>query len=419
MGIFDGIKNFFGGGDDEDRTTTTVNKPPEALLKFANNIWDRAGSVYDKRPGFRSMGGRTKGALRDIWGTSQRTNPMLNPAIKSTQSIMNGTSNIWNGGQSTGRIASGKAAVDPTQFNDVFRAGGGVNGSSLNKGPYASIANGQSRIDPTGFNDVLRAGGGVNGSGLNKGIFASVANGDMVGSNPYREAAIAKAMDDTADRVKASMTASGRYGSGYFGKGMGEALGGVATNARMAGYDTDMGFALNSATARESANQGRIGLGLDAEQRGVNTRFGNLSNIMQTNQAQEGADFARMGMGIDAAQRGVNTRFQNQNQRLAATGLRADIAGQNIDNRLDATSLAPMLQNLRYDDATRGMLAGKEFDANNLGRDNYQWDQLGKLAGFSGVLGGGYGTQTQIAPPANPWMNLAALGMGAANIWGM
>ena len=97
-------------------------------------------------------------------------------------------------------------------------------------------------------------------------MFGGMARGDLVNANPYREQAIQQAMGDTADQVKATMSSRGRYGSDAYGDAMGTALGKVATQARMAGYDTDTANMMAAAQARSGEAISRGGLGLQAAQ---------------------------------------------------------------------------------------------------------------------------------------------------------
>jgi hypothetical protein len=219
---------------------------------------------------------------------------------------------------------AGQDAMNTRRMEDIY-GGPGVSGSyyqnvwsdpGVNTSTYQRLYDDPSAVGLGNYSNIL---GGATGAGsLAGGMFGNVASGNLVNGNPYREKAIQDAMSQTSDEVKATMSSRGRYGSDAYGDAMGRALGQVATQARMAGYDTDTANMMAAAQARSGEGLARQGIGLQAAQGIASAQGQNRANQMQA------------AAGIASAQ------GQNQQARLAAAGGIAGIQGANIANQMGA-----------------------------------------------------------------------------------
>jgi len=256
--------------------------------------------------------------------------------------------------------------------------------------------------------------GDTQGEGsLGQGMFGSIAKGNLMSGNPYRERAIQDAMDQTSDQVKATMSSRGRYGSDAYGDAMGKALGQVATQARMAGYDTDTANMMAAAQARSGEALSRGGLGLQAAQ--------GLSGIQGTNAAQRLAQIQGLsgvqgqnyqGQLSSLGQMNAAQQMANQQRMAAAQGL-TGIKSQDIQNRLTGAGMAPAMQGLRYDDAQRLLQTGATREAMAQQQKNYGWDTLRQFQGLVGNVPGTAGTAK--STENQPWWETA---LGAAGVLG-
>jgi hypothetical protein len=342
------------------------------------------------------------------------------------------------------RQLAGDVGIDTSRMQDIY------GGPGVGSGNYQNI---------------LR---GSQGQGsLAGGMFGQVAQGNLVNGNPYREQAIKDAMAQTGDDVKATMSARGRYGSDAYGDAMGRALGQVATQARMQGYDTDTQNMMAAAQARSGEGLARQGIGLQAAQgiagaegQNVANRMGaaqsimnaggtNIQNRLAALQGLTGAQGAALNARLGAAQglsgiqgtnysqqlnalQGMNSaqNLANQQRMAAAQGLTAGqgqawqnqlgaaqgltgINSQDIQNRLAAAGMAPAMQGLRYDDSQRLLQAGATREAMAQQQKNYNWDLLNRFAALSGNVPGTAGTSK--GTTETPWWQSA---LGAAGVLG-
>ena len=172
--------------------------------------------------------------------------------------------------------------------------------------------------------------------------------------------------------------------------------------------------ALQGLTGAQSANvaqrmgaaQGLAGLqGTNAAQRLAQIQ--GLSGIQGQNyQASLGA----LGQMNQAQQMAQQQRMQ------AAQGM-TGVQGQNLQNRMQAAGMAPAMNQLRYDDATRMMQAGASREAMAQQQRDFGWGQLNQYRGMLGNLPGAAGQQEKTA--SQPWYQTAlGIGSGIAGIWG-
>jgi hypothetical protein len=265
-------------------------------------------------------------------------------------------------------------------------------------------------------------------------MFGQIAGGGLVNANPYREKAIQDAMNQTSDQVKATMSSRGRYGSDAYGDAMGTALGQVATQARMAGYDTDTANMMAAAQARSGEGLARGGLGLQAAQGGFGVAQQNAANRMAAAQGISGIQGQNYNAQLSALQ-GMNAAQQmaNQQRMAAATGLTGvqgqnwqnqlgaaqgltGVSSQDLQNRLQAAGMAPAMQGLRYDDSGRLLQAGMSREAMAQQQRDFGWNQLNRFSTLAGNVPGTAGTSKDSGAP---WWQQALGAAGiVSGIWG-
>jgi hypothetical protein len=317
----------------------------------------------------------SEAALQRMQALAGGPNPLLDASLGATRDVATGQANIGTGGM----------------FQGLYDRPG-----ITNAGQYSQMI-GQNAIGNADQYGQLY--GQQQGAGsLGQGMFGQIAGGGLVNANPYREQAIQQAMADTGDQVKATMSSRGRFGSDAYGDAMGRALGQVATQARMAGYDTDTANMMAAAQARSGEALSRGGLGLQAAQ--------GLSSLQGTNAAQRLAQI----QGLTGVQ------GQNWQNQLGAANALTGVQGQNLQNRLQAAGMAPAMQGLRYDDSGRLLQAGATREQMAQQQRNYGWSQLGQFSGLIGNVPGTAGTTRQ---PDKPWWETAAGVAGTlGGIWG-
>jgi hypothetical protein len=328
----------------------------------------------------------------------------------------NAVGNADQYGQMIGRDAIGNAgdysrigasSVSPDQYNRLYNTPG------IDQNAYRQMFN----TDPT-LTGAMNAFAGYNGVGtgnygdildsssgegsLAGGMFGEVARGDRVNSNPYREQAIQDAMDQTSDEVKATMSSRGRFGSDAYGDAMGRALGQVATQARMQGYDTDTQNMMAAAQARSGEGLARQGVGLQAaggiagaEGANVASRMGAIQSVMnagtsnygqrlQALQGLTGAQQAIGGQQLAAAGGAAGIGQANlANQLAAAQGL-SGVQGQNAQQRLAQIQGLSGIQGTNY----QGQLSA--LGGMNAAQQQAMANRMGAMTGLSGIQSQNY-----------------------------
>jgi len=367
------------------------------------------GELYkQQQAGALGFDPQSEAALQRMQALSTGANPMVDAATGATQGIASGQANIGTGGMFQSLYAN-PGIQNAGQYSEMYQRPG------ITVDPYGDMY-GRNAIGNAGqYNQIY---GGTQGAGsLAGGAYGQIARGDLMNANPYREKALADAMAQTSDEVKATMSSRGRYGSDAYGDAMGRALGQVATQARMAGYDTDTANMMAAAQARSSEGLARGSLGLQTAQglSGIQGQNYNaqMSALQGMNAAQQMANQQRMAAagGLTAVQ------GQNWQNQLGAANALTGVSAQDIQNRMSAAGMAPQMQQLRYDDIQRQMQAGAAREAMAQQQKNYGWDTLRQFQGLVGGVPGSAGTAK--GTEQKPWWETAlALGATAAGMWG-
>lgn len=441
---------------------------PEAQHEFFRQFGHTdAQGVFHPGQGPLGFDPSSSAALARMEQLAQGGNPMLNEAMGATRDISSGRAGITNAGQygqlyNNGFTGEGqyqqmanRGPISGIGQYDALAQNGGITGIPQ----YQGMANRDAITNADQYNrlqaDISAApftqiGNQAQGPGsLEGGMFGQTARGEMVGANPHREAAIQNAMDEASKQTKATMSGRGRYGSDAYGDAMGKALGQVATQARMAGYDTDTANMMAAAQARSGEGLARQGIGLQAAQGVLGTEQAErqsqlaaaqgLSGMQGANAQQRLAALQGMtGAQGQAAQNRLaamagrgSAQLQNQQAQLAAlqglTGMQqargqqqlaaaqglTGLQNQNLQNRLAAAGMAPQMQGLRYDDASRLAQAGAAREAMAQQQRNFGWEQMGQYRNILGNLPGSAGSQQSSSQPS--WLQSA---LGLAGIFG-
>jgi hypothetical protein len=429
-GIGDNKGGLFGGNQKIEQTFNPW-APQGAGLQ---DLYKKANAEYDaqRKLGAPQFAQESQYALNRMEDVAKGKNPLVAQSLDAVKDIASGGQQVGGGmfqdlynrpGISTGNYAG--------MINDPAQTGLGrylneyqQSGSGAGEDQYRRMAN-QDAIGTRNYNEIrerMEHPGSLAG-----GMFGEVARGDRVDSNPYREQAITNAMNQASDATKAGMSARGRYGGSAYGDAMGRALGEVATNARMQGYDTDTANMMTAAQARSGEGLQRAGIGLQAAQGVAGAQSQNAQQQLEALRGLTGASGQAAQQRMNALQGYGSAQSQNVEQRLAAqqalTGAQraigeqqldaargyTGIQSQNIANRLSAAGMAPQMQGLRYDDMNRLLGIGATREAQTQQQRDFGWNQMGQLQGVYGQLPGSAGSQTQ---PGQPWWQQAAgLGM--------
>lgn len=295
------------------------------------------------------------------------------------------------------RALAGSSLVNNAQnyIGNIAQTGGGL-GLGSNIFQRASTGGYQNEAMPMARNML----GGANFDEV-LDYTRATARGDMLGSNPYLQGAIDRAIDPVKDKIQSQFAMSGRYGSGANQDVLAKSLGDVASNISYGDYQ------------RERQNQ------LNAQQ-----QLGNL--------AQQ--QFANQSGAIGALGNLQQQQFANQSGALSALGnlSQADIQRQlaggsalsamdtaRMARQLEGAKLSPTFADLDYRDAQRLAQVGsaRESDAmaslqDNINRYNYEQnidDQ--KLRNYMALISGGTVGSNTIQPV---FRNQGASALGGA-----
>jgi len=220
----------------------------------------------------------------------------------------------------------------------------------------------------------------------------STARGDMVGSNPFLQGAIDRAIDPVKDKIQSQFAMSGRYGSGANQDVLAKSLGDVASNISYGDYQRE----------RQNQLQAQQQLGSLAQQQFANQSgaLGRLGNLSQ-------ADIQRQLAGGSALNAMDTARMARQ---------------------MEGAKLSPQFAELDYNDAQRLAQVGsaRESDAmatlqSNIDRYNFEQnidDQ--KLRNYMALIGGGTVGSNTIRPTfRNQGASVLGGAMGGAQLGGL
>ena len=216
----------------------------------------------------------------------------------------------------------------------------------------------------------------------------ATARGDMLGSNPYLQGAIDRAIDPVKDKIQSQFAMSGRYGSGANQDVLAKSLGDVASNIAYGDYQRERQNQLNAQQQLGNLAQQQF-----ANQTGA---IGALGNLQQQQFANQSGALGALG----------NLSQADIQRRLAGgSALRAMETARRA-RQLEGTKLAPQFAELDYRDAQRLAQVGsaRESDAmaqlqDNINRFNYEQnidDQ--KLRNYMALISGGTVGSNTIQP---------------------
>ncbi|MDW6020233.1 hypothetical protein SAZ10_00490 [Mesorhizobium sp. BAC0120] len=227
------------------------------------------------------------------------------------------------------------------------------------------------------------------------------ARGDYLNGSPQLDNIINQTNQKTADQVNQMFAAGGRLGSGTNQGVLADSIAQNTSNLLYNNYNQQQQNQLNATNALESAQQGRMGLSLNAASGLAGVQGQNIGN-------QLGAAGQLGSLGQSA--------FGNQMQSLLGA---AGLENQGFQNMLGMIGQLPTIQNNKVFDANQQMGIGNQLDTktqNQLNELINQWTQsdmepwarLGGLLSAGVNSAGSWGTQTSKA--TQPINVLGALG---------
>lgn len=270
---------------------------------------------------------------------------------------------------------------DPSQMGLDATVATAMQGSPLTGSSIGAANNIASNLGITnpmlnatqGANAVATGQIGANAAGTN---LAGIASGQNLGQmNPALQQAIEGQMSSAMDKIKASASATGRYGSSNMGARAGQALGSIGVNAAAQNYENE------------------------------------ANRMLQANQMLSGEQLANIGNMTNA---GMNL---------------ANMFGEGQTRALQAGGLAPALNEMRYSDANALMRAGSAYDtqqqqALDAMRAQYEenrdipWQRFQQFGNTIGGVASPYGTQTQSQPGQSPISSAIGGAMAGGGMFG-
>jgi hypothetical protein len=223
----------------------------------------------------------------------------------------------------------------------------------------------------------------------------------MLGSNPYLQGAIDRAIDPVKDKIQSQFAMSGRYGSGANQDVLAKSLGDVASNIAYGDYQRERQNQLNAQQQLGNLAQQQF-----ANQSGA---IGALGNLQQQQFANQSGALGALG----------NLSQADIQRRLAGGSALSAMDTARMARQLEGTKLAPQFAELDYRDAQRLAQVGsaRESDAmaqlqDNINRFNYEQnidDQ--KLRNYMALISGGTVGSNTIQPV---FRNQGASALGGA-----
>ena len=277
------------------------------------------------------------------------------------------------------RALAGSSLVNNAQnyIGNIAQTGGGL-GLGSNIFQRASTGGYQNEAMPMARNML----GGANFDEV-LDYTRATARGDMLGSNPYLQGAIDRAIDPVKDKIQSQFAMSGRYGSGANQDVLAKSLGDVASNISYGDYQ------------RERQNQ------LNAQQQ--------LGNLAQQQFANQSGALSALG----------NLSQADIQRQLAGGSALSAMDTARMARQLEGAKLSPQFAELDYRDAQRLAQVGsaRESDAmaqlqDNINRFNYEQnidDQ--KLRNYMALISGGTVGSNTIQPV---FRNQGASALGGA-----
>ena len=282
------------------------------------------------------------------------------------------------------RALAGSSLVNNAQnyIGNIAQTGGGL-GLGSNIFQRASTGGYQNEAMPMARNML----GGANFDEV-LDYTRATARGDMLGSNPYLQGAIDRAIDPVKDKIQSQFAMSGRYGSGANQDVLAKSLGDVASNISYGDYQRERQNQLNAQQQLGNLAQQQF-----ANQTGA---IGALGNLQQQQFANQSGALSALG----------NLSQADIQRQLAGGSALSAMDTARMARQLEGTKLAPQFAELDYRDAQRLAQVGsaRESDAmaslqDNINRYNYEQnidDQ--KLRNYMALISGGTVGSNTIQP---------------------
>lgn len=314
----------------------------------------------------------------DVMGNS------TNSAQKPSTTNANGGSPAWaNVGSDAYKQQNNLLQTAPIAAANQTIAQGGQGAATQDA--IKKFQGGMGQIDPSAYQGLLgQAGQG----GAASQYLTGFARGDNLNGSPELQNIIDQSNRKVSDNVNAMFASGGRYGSGANQGVMADSIAQNTSNLLYNNYNQQQQNQMNAANALESAQQGRMGLGLNAA--------GGLAGVQ--------------GQNISG----------NRSDAMNAAGLE----NQGFGNLMSMIGALPNIQNNKTFDANQQMGLGNKLDQASQGQlndlinqwgqnDMQDWARLGGLLSAGTQSAGNWGTQnTTTQQPMNLLGGLATLFSG-------
>ncbi|QAZ46761.1 hypothetical protein C1M53_31400 [Mesorhizobium sp. Pch-S] len=304
-----------------------------------------------------------------------------NSAQKPSTTNANGAAPAWsNVGSDAYKQQNNLLQTAPIAAANQTIAQGGQGAATQDA--IKKFQNGMGQIDPSAYQGILGQAG--QGGAANQ-YLTGYARGDYLNGSPELSNIINQTNQQVGDQVNAMFASGGRYGSGANQGVLADSIAKNTSNLLYNNYNQQQQNQMNAANALEGAQQGRMGLGLNAA--------GGLANVQGQNLAGKRSD------------------------ALNAAGLE----NQGFGNLMQMIGQLPNIQSNKVFDANQQMGLGNKLDQasqsqlndliNRWGQNDMQdWARLGGLLSAGTQSAGNWGTQnTTTKQPANILGGLAAL----------
>ena len=311
------------------------------------------------------------------------------------------------------RALAGSSLVNNAQnyIGNIAQTGGGLGlGANIfqraSRGGYQNEAMPMARnmLGGADFGEVMdRTRGMLGGANFDEVLdyTRATARGDMLGSNPYLQGAIDRAIDPVKDKIQSQFAMSGRYGSGANQDVLAKSLGGIASDIAYGDYQRERQNQLNAQQQLGNLAQQQF-----ANQSGA---IGALGNLQQQQFANRSGALSALG----------NLSQADIQRQLAGGSALSAMDTARMARQLEGAKLSPTFADLDYRDAQRLAQVGsaRESDAmaqlqDNINRFNYEQnidDQ--KLRNYMALISGGTVGSNTIQPV---FRNQGASALGGA-----
>jgi hypothetical protein len=408
------------GGSSKGGTTTVSqdNEPPKWAEPLFQKSAGHALDLYNSGVGFNIWPGSTVAAPSEMTtlGSQGLANVALNNDSASlAQNPVNLTNQMMSQG---GLMAPSHAALG--FYGDM--AGGEFN-PSLD--PFTKMMNNVYSTPSQQANAIYRdAGSGNYDTNVGRGYddvyagarkpgpaqnnLAATARGDYLAEgNPYFRATLVDEAERLGDQVSGLFASSGRYGSGAHQGVLGDTVGDFMREGLSDDFSRERNLQMQANQMIEAAQQGRLGLQMDALAGNMGADAMNAGLALQGAQGQAGIGQNIFGNRLAGAQAQYGAQQQNLMNQMGGAQAGADLSNQGLLQALGYINAMPTIQQNRTFAPQLLMQSGAVQDQYNQAQvndmvnrfymqDMQPWTRLGALQAAATGSAGEYGTMQRM-----------------------